>query len=139
MTDFTSDRKTIPYSTDKVYHVLSNLSNLEKIINKLTQDKVTDITVEQDKATFSISPLGKVNLFIEKKEPPTTIKLGMSGIPAKASLDIYLTKVEENITQLNITLHAALNPILKGMLSKPIQEGIDKMAEALAGLPYDKI
>jgi hypothetical protein len=40
---------------------------------------------------------------------------------------------------MKITLRADLNPFIKGMVSKPLQEGLEKIADMIAELPYDKI
>jgi carbon monoxide dehydrogenase subunit G len=52
---------------------------------------------------------------------------------------IQLKASDENETKMKLTIKADLNPFLKPMVSKPLQSGLDKVAESLATLPYDEI
>jgi hypothetical protein len=38
---------------------------------------------------------------------------------------------------MKMTVRAELNPFIKPMVSKPLQEAIDKISEAIARLPYE--
>jgi hypothetical protein len=40
---------------------------------------------------------------------------------------------------MKLTIKAKLNPFLKPMLSKPLQEGINKIADILAAVPYNEL
>ena len=44
MTKFESTVKVIPYSQERVYEKLSDLSNLEALKDRLPEDKVKDIS-----------------------------------------------------------------------------------------------
>ena len=45
-------------------------------------------------------------------------------------------QVAEDDTRLKITVRADLNPFLKPMVSKPLQEAVDKISTVIASLPY---
>ena len=47
--------------------------------------------------------------------------------------------VDEMNTKCRITVKADVNPFLKTMIAKPMKEGIDRMAQALAVIPYNKL
>jgi hypothetical protein len=38
---------------------------------------------------------------------------------------------------MKITVKVELNPFIKGMVSKPLQEGLEKMAEMIAQIPFN--
>ena len=42
----------------------------------------------------------------------------------------------EEASKAKLTLEAELNPFIKGMVQKPLQEGIEKMAVMLASIKY---
>jgi hypothetical protein len=43
----------------------------------------------------------------------------------------------EASTKMKMTLRADLNPYLKPMLSKPMQEAVDRISAFIATLPYE--
>lgn len=139
MTEFTSDIKTLPYSDKKIYEVLSNMSNLEKVKDKISHEKAQDITFNEDSCTFSVNPVGEVSFSIIEREPPKTIKFKADQTPIDVNMWIQLKESGENETKMKITIRAELNPFLKPMISKPLKKGIDQIAEILAAVPYDEI
>ena len=42
MTEFISEVKTIPFNEDRIFNMLSDLSNLEKVQDRIPQDKIKD-------------------------------------------------------------------------------------------------
>jgi carbon monoxide dehydrogenase subunit G len=136
MTEFVSQIKTLPYSEEVVYAVLSDLSNLERIKNKIPADKVQDMTFDCDSCSFSINPVGKVKFSIVDREPFKTIKFTADELPMEVALWIQLKQVGENDTKMKLTVRAELNPFLKPLISKQLQDGIDKMADVLAAIQF---
>ena len=49
---------------------------------------------------------------------------------------IQLLPVTEETCKMKLTLKAELNIFIKGMLQKPLQEGIEKMADVLQAIDY---
>jgi hypothetical protein len=139
MTDFTSEIKTIPYSEAKIYEVLSDLNNLEKIKDRIPQDKVKDFSFDADSCSFSVNPVGKVRFHIVEKEPFKTIKFAADQVPIEVNMWVQLKEVEPGVTKMKLTLKAGLNPFLKPMLSKPLQDGLNKAADTLAAIPYNEM
>ena len=48
MTEFTSDIKTIPFNETEIFEVLSDLTNLERLKDKIPQDKINDFSFDKD-------------------------------------------------------------------------------------------
>jgi len=44
--------------------------------------------------------------------------------------------VGETASKMKVTVKAELNPFIKNMVEKPLQEGVEKIADALALVPY---
>ena len=42
MTEFVSEVKTIPFNEDRIFNMLSDLSNLGKVQDRIPQDKIQD-------------------------------------------------------------------------------------------------
>ena len=68
MANFESSVKVIPYSQERVYNKLSDLSNLEAIKDRLPQDKVEDLSFDSDTLSFTVSPVGQLTLQIRSEE-----------------------------------------------------------------------
>jgi carbon monoxide dehydrogenase subunit G len=139
MTEFVSEIKTLPYSEATIFEVLSDLSNLEKLKDKIPNDKIKDFSFDRDSCSFSVSPVGKVRFSIIDREPSKTIKFSADPSPVTINLWIQLKEVNPGDTKMKLTVKADLNPFIKPMLSKPLQDGINKIADILAVVPYDEI
>lgn len=136
MTQFESGIKMIPYSQEKVYAKLSDLSNLEAVKDKIPTDKVQDLQFDADSVSFSVSPVGRLALRIVDREPLKCIKFEASNSPIPFNLWIQILPVTENECKMKLTIKAEINMFLKGMVSKPMQDGIEKLADMLAIIPY---
>ena len=137
MTEFTSQIRTIPHNDARVFAVLSDLSNMQRVRQSLPQDSVKAFTLTDDRCSFEVSPIGKIEFHIVDREPNKTIKFETTQSPVPLLLWIQLKQVAKNDTRMKMTVRAELNPFLKPMVSKPMQEAVDKIAEILATLPYE--
>lgn len=138
---FESSVKQIPYSQQRVYARLSDLSNLEQytgMLDQLPQDKIKieDLTCGTDSVSFNASMVGRIEVRIIEREEPKCIKFEATSSPIPLTLWIQLLPVTEENCKMKLTLRTELNIFLKGMLQKPLKEGIEKVAEALANIPY---
>ena len=68
MANFESSVKVIPYSQERVYAKLSDLSNLESVKGRLPEDKIQDLSFDSDTLSFSVSPIGQLTLQIVERE-----------------------------------------------------------------------
>lgn len=136
MTEFVSEVKTIPHTEDRIFAMLSDLSNLERVKDRIPQDKVKNFEFDSDSCSFAVDPVGKINFQIVEREPNKTIKFATTNSPVPLFLWIQLKQVAENDTRMKITVRAELNPFLKPMVSKPLQDAVDKISTIVASLPY---
>lgn len=136
MTEFVSEIKQIPQNDERIYAMLSDLSNLERIKDRIPQDKIKDFEFDSDSCSFSVSPVGKITFQIVDREPCKTIKFQTTNSPVPLFLWIQLKQVQEMDTRMRLTVRAELNSFLKPMVSKPLQDALDKISKVLASLPY---
>jgi len=139
MTEFISDIKTIPCEDGIVYETLSDLNNLEKVKNRFPSDKMEDFTFDGNSCSFVIQPVGKIRFSIVDREPPKTIKFAVDQSPVAATMWVQLKKTGERETKMKLTIRADLNPFIKPMVSKPLQDGINQIADMLAKIPYETL
>lgn len=136
MANFESSVKIIPYSQERVYEKLSDLSNLEKIKDRLPEDKVKDISFDTDTLSFSVTPVGQLILKIVEREPCNYIKLETTNSPLPFSLVIQLMSTSEEECNIKIAISMEINPFMKAMVQKPLQDGLEKMVEMLSMINY---
>lgn len=139
MTEFNSEIKILPYNDAEVFSVLSDLSNLELVKDRIPQDKLKDFSFDQDSCTVSVDPVGKIRFNIIERIDNKLVRFQAEQVPFGLELVVELDNNNEMQTELKLTVNANLNPFLKPMLSKPLQQGLDKMADTLAMLPYGDI
>lgn len=139
MTEFTSDIKTIPHNDLEIFRVLADLSKLDHLKDRIPEDKIRDLKYDSDSVSFRVDPVGEVRFNIIEREANKLIKFKSENLPFETFLWIQLVQKAENDTKMKITLRADLNPLIKGMVSKPLKEGMGKIADLLAALPYDQI
>ena len=92
---------------------------------------------ETNSLSIEVSPIGSITFRIIDREPNKTIKFEAENSPLPLNLWIQLVSTGENETASRITVKAELNPFINPMVSKPLQEGVDKMADMLVILPYE--
>lgn len=136
MTKFESSIKQIPYAQAAVYRNLSDLSNLERVRDRVPADKVKDFTFDADSVSVSVDPVGQITLRICEREEPKCIKFETAQSPMPFNLWIQVLPVTETTSKMKLTLKADIPFMLKGMVSKPLQDGLEKIADALAQIPY---
>ena len=135
MATFESSVRQIPHSQQAVYNMLSDLSNIDRVKDRIPADKLNDLTFDADSMSIS-TPMGAVKLKIVDREEPKCIKFETEQSPLPFNFWIQILPVTDTTCKMKLTIKAELNPFIKGMVSKPLQEGIEKMADALQMINY---
>ena len=139
MTSYESEIKTISSNEEVVFTVLSDLSRLESVRDKLPTDKVSGLNISKDSVRFTINGVGEIGFRIINKEPFKTIKFESEQLPFVVNVWIQLKQVAENDTRMKLTLRAELPTMIKMMLGNKLGEAINKMADGLSQLPYQQM
>ncbi len=137
MSKFESSIRQINYPQEVVYQGLSNLDNLSKVKDRIPEDKAQDLTFDNDSISIKVPPVGNISMRIVEREEPKTIKFETAESPLPFNFWIQLLPVTDMSCKMKLTLKADLNPFIKGMVSKPLQEGIEKIADVLQMIKYE--
>ncbi len=135
MSTFESTIRPINYPQQSVYNLLSDLTNIERVKSRLPEDKARDLVFDQNSISIS-TPMGSVKLNIVDREEPKCIKFETEQSPLPFNFWIQILPVTEASSKMKLTIKADLNPFIKGMVSKPLQEGLEKIADALQLIDY---
>ena len=133
---FESSVKQIPYPQQAVYNNISDLRNLEKVRDRVPEDKVQDFSFDEDTVSLNVSPVGELKLRICDREAPKCVKFETVQSPVPFNIWIQVLPVDEQSSKMKVTVKAELNPFIKGMVSGPLQDGVEKIADALAKIEY---
>jgi carbon monoxide dehydrogenase subunit G len=135
-TKFESSVKQIPYPQQAVYNNVSDLRNLEKVRDRVPEDKVQDFSFDQDTVSLNVPPVGELKLRICEREEPKCVKFETVQSPVPFHVWVQVLPVDEQNSKMKVTVKAELNPFIKGMVSGPLQDGVEKIAEALSQIKY---
>ena len=136
MATFESTVRQINYAQQSVYQLLSDLSNIDKVKDRIPEDKVKDLTFDTDSIGIN-TPMGAVKLNIVERDEPKCIKFETTESPLPFNFWIQILPVTVQSSKMKLTIKDDLNPFIKGMVSKPLQEGIEKIADALQSIKYE--
>ena len=137
MSTFESSIRQIPYKQEAVFNILSDLSNIERLKDKLPKDKLEQMTFDSDSISVSVNPVGQIKLRIVEREAPKCIKFETADSPVPFNLWIQVVPNGETATKMKLTIKAELNPFIKGMVKKPLMEGLEKIADLLQVIKYE--
>ena len=133
---FESSIRQIDYPQECVYALLSDMNNIDKVKDRIPEDKANGLTFDANSIGIN-TPMGAVKLVIVEREAPKCIKFETAESPLPFNFWIQILPVSETTSKMKLTIKAELNPFIKGMVSKPLTEGIEKIADALQAIHYE--
>lgn len=151
LSKFESEVRYMPQDVQTVYNRFSDLRNLEGLREKLSDPAVQEKMAEQlpadkieeakkqlegmvfDQDSVQLTtPVGQLVLRIVERDEPKCIKFASEGSPIPLYLWIQLLPHAEVETKLRVTVGAEVNFFMKGMVSKPLQQAADGLANILS-------
>lgn len=118
-----------------VYDMLSDLGNIDKVRDKIPADKVENLEFDHDSISIK-TQLGSVKMAVVNREEPKMIKFETKESPLPFNFWIQVLPVDESTSKMKLTVKADINPFMAGMVKKPLQDGIEKIADALQMIKY---
>lgn len=141
MAQYESSIKHIPYSQERVYNKLSDLNNLNSVRDRLylikdkLDGKLEDMTFDSDSLTLKVQGFN-LTLRIIEREPLKCIKFEGDKTPIPLNLWIQILPEGMDNAKMKVTIRAEVNMFMKAMVAKPLQEGVEKLADMLSMIPY---
>lgn len=141
MAQYESSIKHIPYSQERVYNKLSDLNNLNSVRDRLDlikdklDGKLEDMTFDSDSLTLKVQGFN-LTLRIIEREPLKCIKFEGDKTPIPLNLWIQILPEGMDNANMKVTIRAEVNMFMKAMVAKPLQEGVEKLADMLSMIPY---
>lgn len=124
----------IQAAPEKVYSFLSDFRNFSKLI---PPDKVKDWWADEDSCRFTVDGVGQTGLRIIEKEPYSLIKItGAEGSKFDFFFWVQIKEAAPYDSRLKLTIKVELNPMLKMMATKPLQNFVDSLVDQLEKIPF---
>jgi hypothetical protein len=129
--------RQIGYPQQAVYDMLSNLENINKVKDRLPEDKIENLTFDHDSLKVN-TQMGSVRLEIVERQEPKLIKLQSTESPMPFIFWIQVLPVSDETSKMKLTIGVDVNPLVGGMVKKPLTEGIEKIADAFQMIRYSE-
>jgi hypothetical protein len=129
--------------------MLNDLNNVQRLKDRFPEgstgnadmdkvkDKLQSLSFDHDSLSVSVDPVGQISMRIIERDEPKTIKFESDNSPLSFNFWIQILPVTETSSKMKLTIDADIPFFAKGMVSKPLQEGIEKIADALAMIPFE--
>ncbi len=135
MTNYESEVKTIFSNIEKVFNQLSDLTNLESLLdgNKSeVKDKLKDLQFDADSFNFSIETFGKIGFRIIERKPFEIVKFQSEYFPVKTNVWIRLNQTAENETNMKLSIEADIPLMIKVMVDSKLKEMVNLLADTIS-------
>ena len=157
MAKYESSIKQIAYAQSSVYSKLSDLNNMAAVKEAIkdparaermkeqvseeqfekAQQQLDSLEFTADTVSMNIPPVGKMTIKIIDREPEKCVKYEAVESPVPMTLWVQILPTTDTNSKMKLTIDAKLNPFIKVMVEKPLKEGIEKLADLLAMIPYE--
>lgn len=128
MTRIESDAVKVGKPAEHVYSFLSNFNNFQKLM----PEQVTNWESTEEECSFTIAGMATLGMKIVEKNPPIFIKVTRNGsAPFDFTLDCNIKPLAENESEVMLAFNADLNPMLKMMATKPLQNFLNLLVQRL--------
>ena len=129
MQEYISKQQQIFRSAAQIYPLITNFS----LLTPAVADKVEEWQASEDQCSFKVKGF-TVALRIAEKVENKHVKITGDGgtVPMDFAFWIQLHEVSESDTRIRLVLHAELNMMMRMMIGKKLQGGLDQAVEGFA-------
>jgi carbon monoxide dehydrogenase subunit G len=128
MASFKSDKIVINQPAEDIFTFLSDFNNFEKLM----PEQVTNWQASKEFCSFTIQGMADLAMEMGQQTEFTQITYQSKGEkPFAFDMTTGFNSVETNQTETQITLNADLNPMLKMMASRPLQNFVNLLVNKL--------
>ena len=122
---FKSRTAQVNCTAEELYHFVSDIRNFKRF---LPEDKFSDISIEKESCSFTVSMMGKVEVSVSEKREFS--RVGFSGSAMQINefsivLDIRNGDNERSLADISVSAH--LNPFLKMLAADPISRFLETL------------
>lgn len=128
MAKFESEKVLLAADATTVYDFLSDFRNFEDLV----PDQVSGWQADASSCSFTIQGVASLSMCINEKTPYSNIHIVSCGKnPVEYTLDCFIFEEGAGQCSAKLEFDARLNPFMKAVASRPLQNFVSLMAQKL--------
>ena len=144
MTTYSSQNINLPASAQSVFDKLSNLENLQDLLNRVPTDRIPEdkrqmfdnIKITPDTIEVPGGPMGNLTFRVTERVSPSLIKLTGEGIPMAMSLAMHIDPITDSSSAAKVDINIDIPALLKPMVGGQIQKIANQFGDVLGAIPF---
>lgn len=130
---FESKIGKVAMPSERIFNFVSDFNNFK---NYIPADKISNWQSDGDTCHFTVNGMGEVGLKIVEKKPFDLVKITGDGLSNHHFLLwVQIKEAAAADSRVKVTLKADINPVMKMMVSKPIQKFLDMLVDSFEKMP----
>jgi len=114
----------------EIFDFVTDIRNFKQFVPD--DASVNDLYIDRESCSFNISPLGNVNVNLSEKKPHSKVVYSGSALKSNDfSLTLDIKETVAGKAEVNIKMAAELNPLLKMMVTKPVDSFLEKLIDEM--------
>jgi hypothetical protein len=123
--EFESRIGRLSCNAGEFYNFATDIRNFEQFI---PEGNINNLQIMNDSCSFQVPPLGSVNVRITGKEPYSRVVFSGDALQkSEFILTLDITENEQKVAFVGLSIKADLNPLLRMMAAKPIEQFLEKL------------
>ena len=127
MTTFESDQHSINAGADVISEFLSNMEHLKHL---LPLDRIENLKLSREEASFKIKGLAEINITLDKHSNEQVIYRNATEKPFPFDLEVKISNSAEN-PSCQVFFHAEVNNFMGMMMKTPLTNFLNALAKNL--------
>lgn len=141
---YSSNKVTINSSAASVYDKLTNLENLQTLLEKVPANQIPEdkrqmfenIKITPDTIEVPGGPMGNLIFRVTERKAPSMIKLNGEGIPIDMALILHISPLTDTTSEAKVDIDINLPAMLKPMVGGQIQKIANQFGDVLGAIPF---
>jgi carbon monoxide dehydrogenase subunit G len=131
MTKLESKKVEITKPAQDLYAFLQDMNNFQQL---LPEGRISEWKSDGTSCSFKVQGAATIGLMLDGGTPPTLLKLkATERSPFPFTLDVFLNE-DRGCTTIHQEFNADLNPFIKMMVEKPLQNLFDHIADRMKAI-----
>lgn len=130
LSTFESRTGKLTCSPSEIFDFVTDIRNFKQFVPD--NASVNELNIDRESCSFNISPVGSVKVNLSEKEPHKKVVYNGSALQSNDfSLILNIKETAAGKAEVQIILAAKLNPLLKMMVAKPVDNFLEKVVDEM--------
>lgn len=144
MTTIKSDKAKINAPAERVYDKLSDLSNLQAVLDQVPADSIPadkrqmfeNVKITADTIAIPAGPVGEIKMRVTDRMPYSLIQLTGEGTPVPMNLQLEIEPDGAEACTVQVAFHLEIPAMLKPMVHGPLKKVADQFVQVMGSIPF---